>query len=268
MNVAISILMPSYNPGQYGIQAVESVLQQLGPADEIVIQDGNSTDGWLADVMKLDDSRVKIVSEPDEGQADALNKALLRASNDWVGWLNADDVYFDGALNSIRSAADSDAGMNALYGNFSVIDAEGSVIYRKNVPEISLKTLALKGCGVFSGSFFVRRCDLNRAGGFSKEYQYCMDYELYLRLWSMESFRGTRMTCQIGALRIHPGTKTSSAPWSFFWEARKARRSLIGDRWLLLASGGETFRHALTAGTHRLRQTKMYRDTRNRFSNV
>ncbi|WP_245977218.1 glycosyltransferase [Cryobacterium soli] len=241
-----------------------SVLDQLGPLDEVVVQDGGSTDGWLKQVDDLNDSRIKVVTERDAGQADALNRALGRAINPWIGWLNADDIYFEGALSRVRAAVESVPGADIVYGDFALIDAAGEVINSKKVSGISLRSLALKGCAVFSGSFFVRSDLIRNAGGFSAQFTYCMDYELYLRLWRRDGVVSVATSSRLGALRIHPGTKTSENPWSFVAEARRARKGVLAPGALLYLSSFETLKHGLTVSTTSIRASKVYGRMRGR----
>lgn len=90
----VSVLTPSYNQGRYLRDCLISVERQTYDAIEHVVYDGCSTDDSLA-VLHDASSRVQWVSEPDEGQSDALNRAFESSSGEILGWLNADDGYAD-----------------------------------------------------------------------------------------------------------------------------------------------------------------------------
>ena len=88
----ISIITPSFNQGKYIEQTILSVLNQSYKNFEHIICDGGSTDGTV-DVLKKYKHLIW-VSEEDEGQSDALSKALSMSSGDIIGWINSDDYYY------------------------------------------------------------------------------------------------------------------------------------------------------------------------------
>src|SRR4051812_29881963 len=88
----ISVIMPSFNSGPFLREAMTSVLSGPGPTRELVIQDAQSDDGTREVVDSFNDPRIRLVSEPDNGQADAINRAVNRSRGEWILWLNADDA--------------------------------------------------------------------------------------------------------------------------------------------------------------------------------
>src|SRR6266481_9084813 len=93
----ISIVTPSYNQRAFLEVALESVRAQNYPSLEHIVVDGASTDGTVEYLRSLTWKRgwehLHWISEPDEGQSDALNKGFKMAAGTIVGWLNSDDVY-------------------------------------------------------------------------------------------------------------------------------------------------------------------------------
>ncbi|MDD4117979.1 MAG: glycosyltransferase, partial [Kiritimatiellae bacterium] len=88
----ISILTPNYNGAHWLARSMDSVLsQQLAPGDELeyIVVDGGSTDGSQAIAEARRDRLAALISEKDNGPADALNKGFRLATGDLVGWLNA-----------------------------------------------------------------------------------------------------------------------------------------------------------------------------------
>jgi len=92
--------MPSFNQAQFIDASIASVLNQSYRLLELIVADGGSTDGTQAALARWQavDARVRWISEPDQGPADAVNKALALARGTYVGWLNSDDLYTAGAL--------------------------------------------------------------------------------------------------------------------------------------------------------------------------
>ena len=97
----LTVVTPSYGYAHYLRDAIESVAEQEGITVEHVIQDGASTDGTVELLEELDEL-VDWVSEPDQGQSDALNRGIARARGRWIAWLNADEFYLPGGLRSAR----------------------------------------------------------------------------------------------------------------------------------------------------------------------
>src|SRR4051794_35635564 len=94
----VSIVTPCLNSAPYIERTIESVLAQDYPRIEYTVMDGGSTDGTLA-VLERYGGRLRHVSAPDGGAADAINKGLARSQGSIVAWLNADDEYLPGAVS-------------------------------------------------------------------------------------------------------------------------------------------------------------------------
>ncbi len=100
----ITVLTPSYNQAHYLEATIRSVLEQGYPALEYMVLDGGSTDG-SPDIIKGHADRLAFwASEPDGGQAAALNKGFSRATGDLLGWINSDDQLLPGSLAALAEA--------------------------------------------------------------------------------------------------------------------------------------------------------------------
>jgi glycosyltransferase involved in cell wall biosynthesis len=221
---ALSIVMPSYNPGRFLHDALVSVVPQLAADDEIVIQDGGSKDGSIEDLAATyrDDPRVKIVSEPDAGQSDALQRALARAQNPYIGWLNADDIYYPGALDAVRDVLRDRPDTDVVYGGATMF-ADGDRIIRHGVPqEFTVQSFLQHGCHTFSGATFMRTQLVRDVGGFNRDLHYAMDFDLFFRLAERDP-NYVKVPDTLGGLRWHDASKSGSGSVRFFKEAMRVR---------------------------------------------
>ena len=100
----ISVVVPVLNGADVIVGALSSLVDQAGVELEIIIADGGSTDATLERVAEFSEHVDLVISERDDGQADALNKAFARAGGEYFGWLCADDRLLPGALQALAAA--------------------------------------------------------------------------------------------------------------------------------------------------------------------
>lgn len=118
----ISIITPSYNQAPYIEATLRSVLdEQDYPNLEYWVIDGGSTDGTL-DILRRYEGRLRWISEPDGGQADAINKGMRLATGDILAWMNSDDLYAPGALRVAGEYFAAHPETMFLYGDALAID--------------------------------------------------------------------------------------------------------------------------------------------------
>jgi glycosyltransferase involved in cell wall biosynthesis len=210
----VSIITPSYNSADFLEAAIASVLAQDYPNLEHLIVDGGSTDDTL-EILKRYDHKLTWVSEPDEGQADALNKGFQRAQGEIIGWLNADDTYQPTAIQSAAQYLQAHPQVDLVYGNFNFINAEGEIIHSYTTPRFSLEKLLYEAI-IPQTSMFFRRHIIDEVGGVNPQLHYVLDWEFTLRIARVYNVKRVEETW--GNFRIVEGTKSVQKPEKFWPE--------------------------------------------------
>jgi glycosyltransferase len=196
---------------------VASVLAQGYPQLEYWIVDGASTDGTVDHLRMLERSNqgVRVLSEPDRGISDAMNKGIGLATGEWVAHLHAGDRYLPGTLDKVaRRAALGDA--DVICGWMIKEEPQGDVLCRVDPPGLPLDM------SIAHPSTFVRREWFQRCGGFDVAYRNSMDYELFLRMRAA----GARFVVLPEPLTRMPGGGQSELSlWKTLSENHRARRA-------------------------------------------
>jgi len=186
--LSLSIITPTLNQGDFIERTICSVLDQGYDDLEYVVVDGGSTDGTLDVLRRYEDRLAWWVSEPDEGQPDAINKGIARTSGDVVAFINSDDYYLPGAFETALGALErSDASWVA--GGMDMIWDDGRVRESEAMPPSFYEDTIggrhwwpLAAWHVPQQGSFWRRELFDRYGGFRTDMHYAFDVELMVRL--------------------------------------------------------------------------------------
>lgn len=189
----VSIITVCYNSVNTIEQTILSVLNQSYNDIEYIIIDGGSTDGTLDVIGKYSDRISKIVSEPDGGIYDAMNKGIQLATGELIAFLNSDDWYNDGVLERVVSKYQSTTG-DVLYGDMSVIDKDDKEIYclssdNAKFDEILYETIIFHPCSFVKTSIMKKH-------HFVTKYKICADIDLFIDLY----LRGYKFVYVDGAI--------------------------------------------------------------------
>jgi glycosyltransferase involved in cell wall biosynthesis len=184
----VSIITPSYNQAPFLEMTIRSVLGQNYPDIEYIIVDGGSTDGSVEIIKTYAHRLAWWVAEPDEGQADAINKGFHRATGEVVAWLNSDDLYAPGAISRAVAIFDEDPDVCMVYGNAVTFDQDGLPLN-----DLIFSDWGLAGLLAFKiicqPAVFMRRSVLEQVGFLDTSYHYLLDHELWLRMAQIASIR-------------------------------------------------------------------------------
>ena len=227
----VSVVTPCLNPGERFVRCLDSVSDQTYEDVEHVIVDGGSTDG----TVELARSRgLRVVSEPDRGQTDALNKGFALATGDYLGWLNADDWLIPGALERIAGTFASRTHLGWVYCDCEIRrDSEAPEVARAPA-HLSKGTLDY-GNRLTQPGAFVARWALDRVGPLDEKFHLTMDFDLWLRLLDAE-VPAAYVPEALAVFEIHDSSKTGSVDLSEFYREESAALLKSGRR--LAAAAG------------------------------
>ena len=204
-----SIVIPSYQQAEFLRTTLESVLTQDHPDREIIVRDGGSTDGSLEHLRELGrDGAFRWISEPDGGQAEAINRGLREATGEIHAYLNSDDVYYPGALRRVAEYFAAHPECLVLYGNADHLNRDGSVMEVYPVEPWDYTRLQTV-CFLCQPAVFWRREVEEKFGAFDPALYFSMDYEYWLRLGKEIAFHHLEGAPLAGS-RLHADTKTMS----------------------------------------------------------
>lgn len=204
----VSIVTPSFNQGRFIEDTILSLKNQDYPNIEHIIVDAGSTDNTLEILRKYEGTyNMRWISEPDEGQSDAVNKGFEMAKGEIVGWLNSDDVYFDTTVISyVVGKFEELEHADVIYGDCVIIDESGSIQRVGRTLKWNYGRL-LRGWSIPQPpTFFRRRVVLENR--LDKNLHFSMDYEFWLRLGRKYNF--TRVNKILAGFRVYEGTKSFS----------------------------------------------------------
>lgn len=201
----ITIVTPSYNQADFIEETIDSVLSQGYPNLQYVIIDGGSTDGTKDIILRYQAFLDYWISEPDQGQADALNKGFARADGDICAYLNSDDLLLPGCLNAVA----------ALFSRTSFRWLHSRVLFGETLWESTLFQNHLSTFEAFCAQQTVAQqgvfwaLDSLPRPFFNPALRFVMDHDFFIRLYR-EHGPPVSLERITAFFRQHPASKTST----------------------------------------------------------
>lgn len=204
----VSVITPSYNQGKFIEQTIQSVLGQDYGNIEYLVIDGGSTDNTLSIVRKYE-KRLTWVSEPDNGQTDAINKGFSRAKGDILCWLNSDDTYEPGAISRAVAYFLEHPDVMMVYGEGNEIDVNGGLIKRfPATQQYDLWKLIHVWDYILQPTTFFRKNIFREIELPDTSLNWCMDWDLWIRIGCR--FKVAYINFVFANSRVYSETKTDS----------------------------------------------------------
>lgn len=183
-----SVITPSFNQGGFIGKCLESVVIQDDPGYEHLVFDNCSTDNTRSEAARF--PNVRLVSEPDRGQSDAVNKGFRAARGEILCWLNSDDAYPPGLFRRLREVF-ADPVVGVVFGDAlqATYDGRGDVRaaarFESRLDLVRWWSPAVK---LHQPAVFFRRSLAAQAGALREDLHYAMDYEFWWRLSEQNHF--------------------------------------------------------------------------------
>jgi len=191
-----TIVTPSLRQLEYLECCISSVADQQGVSIEHIVQDAG-TDGFAEFAEKMrqrwpdrPNYRRVMISEPDSGMYDAINKGLKKGTGGICAYLNCDEQYLAGALAKVMEEFKKKSAIEILYGGFLVVNENGELVTAQRPVKMFWQHVATSHLPNFTcATFFKREMIVREKGYFDAQYRACAD-----AVWTIERLkRGTKM---------------------------------------------------------------------------
>lgn len=177
----ITVITVCYNSVATIKDTLESVASQTHTDIEHLVIDGSSKDGTAEVVRSHANPKIHLISEPDKGIYDAMNKGLALASGEIIGFLNADDFYAnDSVLEKVATAFQAPM-IDACYADLVYVSQDNSCVVRSWRSKPFTKGDFAKGWCPAHPTFYVRKSVIERLGFFDQSYKLAADVEFMMR---------------------------------------------------------------------------------------
>lgn len=213
----ISIITTCFNRKGTIRNAIESVLAQDYPGIEYIVVDGASTDGTTDIVREYGGRIAKIISEPDRGMYEAINKGIRAATGDVVGLLHSDDFFYDNHVVSRITERMKETGADFLYGNGLFVDYDNTDKVVRNWIGGKYRTWKVRhGWLPLHPTCYIKRDVMLRRGLYNETYKIAADSDLLLRYLMGGDITVTYLDCYIVKMRMG-GLSTDNARRRQMW---------------------------------------------------
>ncbi|MCA9932336.1 MAG: glycosyltransferase [Anaerolineales bacterium] len=236
----VTIIIPAYNAERFIHTTIESVLEQTYPSWELIVVNDGSTDSTEKIVSQVQDNRIKIICQTNQGLSAARNSGILQAKGTYLSFLDADDKWHPSFLSQCTHTLETNLDIAAVYTHHYHIDESDTVLPTQGRPTVSQSNFHKR---LLEGGFFppvtvmVRANTLKQHGLFDTELTSVEDWDMWLRLSKEHYFQCIPQL--LAYYRVYPGSMSTNA-------ARMHRnRMLVLHKWF----GSQSEHHSTWSST-------------------
>jgi glycosyltransferase involved in cell wall biosynthesis len=251
----VSIVVPTLNQGAFIEQTLASIAGQRWPRLEVIVIDGGSTDETAAIVERYRDVVTHFVSEPDRGQADAINKGFRVAKGDILAWLNSDDMYLPCTLQKVVPHLPEPTKPGLVHGGVLLFwEGQPRAAAWKPIPDTREK---IKVCAaVYQPTAFWTRALWEETGELNVEYHFALDWDWFAR--ALEHCDFAVLQDLLSIYRFHPAHKSSSGSSRRTKETLEMVERLASPEWVAAFHDVAAQLETLPASLAWLRRNHLY----------
>lgn len=182
----ISIITVCYNSAETIRDTIESVLLQGYKDIEYIVVDGASKDDTLEIISEFEGRISKIISEPDKGIYDAMNKGIMAATGDFVGILNSDDIFADtNVIQDLVTHLQNNPHADASYADLVFVERKQTDVVTRKYSSAGFSPWKIRfGFMIPHPTFYARRKLFEKLGDYKLGYRVSADFELMARFFS------------------------------------------------------------------------------------
>ena len=197
----LSVITVAFNSARTIEDTIQSVRAQRGADFEHIIIDGGSTDGTMEIVNRYRDRLAAVISEPDKGIYDAMNKGVALARGTFLGCLNSDDYFASPTSLAAVGDALAPGGCDCVWGDLVHVNAAGKPVRLMSGRGFGPSLLRLAIMPPHP-TFYARTEAIRAVGGFNPGYRIAGDFDLIIRLFQLPGFTGRHVDRIITAMRL------------------------------------------------------------------
>jgi glycosyltransferase involved in cell wall biosynthesis len=223
-NPLVSIVIPTRNSEEFLEMTLKSILNQNYKKIELIVVDGQSSDGTHKIIEKYRANICIYICEKDGGMYEALNKGMRIASGDIFCYINSDDLLEKDAIQKIVDIFISNLDIDLIYGNLNHINEEGIKLFTKKYPKFNLKRFINSSSSTIGQpSSFWRAGLFKKLEGFNESYKMASDFDFYIRAGI--SGKIVHLNDILASHRLHHKSLTNTSSSLSRLEVRKIRIS-------------------------------------------
>jgi glycosyltransferase involved in cell wall biosynthesis len=185
----VTIVIPAYNAELWLRDALDSAVAQSYPAHEIIVVDDGSKDR-TEEIARSFGDKIRYIKQPNQGVSAARNAAIREATGDWIAFLDSDDLMVPEKLEKQVAVVEAKPGLIVVYSAFQYFYPDGTTQKMSAFPAEDLWPALRYRTPILPSTAMIRRSAFDEVGGFSTEYAYGEDWELWFRLVRRYTARG------------------------------------------------------------------------------